>query len=260
MLYQRHGYPEEGELVLCTVTKVHPHSVFTRLDEFDKGGMINISEVSPGRIRNIRDFVVEGKKIVCKVLKINKEKGHIDLSYRRVNENQRRKKVEEIKQEQKAEKIIETLSKELKIDLKVMYKDISEKVFAKYDLISECFYEVVDSDLDLSKLGIEKKLATKLTELIKIRIKPVKVQIRGEIELTTYEPEGVNLIKKILVDSVKGKEEIIKYQGAGKYALNIVADDFQTAETFVEEITSHIEKNMKNGVFKFTRKDSKKVT
>src|SRR3989338_2481000 len=106
MLYRRLGFPEDGELVLCTVTKVQSHSVFVRLDEFDKGGMIHISEVSPGRIRNIRDFVKEDKIVVCQVLRVSRERGYIDLSLRRVNDNQKRKKLEEIKQEQKAEKII----------------------------------------------------------------------------------------------------------------------------------------------------------
>ena len=84
MLLKKEGFPEEDELVMCTVTQVQFHSVFVTLDEYDKGGMIHISEVSPGRIRNIRDFVREGKKIVCKVLRVNEEKGHIDLSLRRV--------------------------------------------------------------------------------------------------------------------------------------------------------------------------------
>ena len=96
MLYRRIGFPEDGELVLCTVTKVQSHSVFVRLDEFDKGGMIHISEVSPGRIRNIRDFVKEDKIIVCQVLRVSRERGYIDLSLRRVNDNQKRKKLEEI--------------------------------------------------------------------------------------------------------------------------------------------------------------------
>ena len=54
MLYRRENYPAEDELVLCTVTKVLNHAVFVNLDEYDKGGLIHISEVAPGRIRNIR--------------------------------------------------------------------------------------------------------------------------------------------------------------------------------------------------------------
>ncbi|MEK6869062.1 MAG: S1 RNA-binding domain-containing protein, partial [Nanoarchaeota archaeon] len=49
MLLKKEGFPEEDELVMCTVTKVQFHSVFVTLDEYDKGGMIHISEVSPGR-------------------------------------------------------------------------------------------------------------------------------------------------------------------------------------------------------------------
>ena len=118
MLFKKQGFPEENELVMCTVTKVQYHSVFVNLDEYEKGGMIHISEVSPGRIRNIRDFVKESKKVVCLVLRINKEKGHIDLSLRRVNEGQKRAKVDEIKKEQMAEKILEFVAKKLNKDIK----------------------------------------------------------------------------------------------------------------------------------------------
>src|SRR3990172_6820659 len=117
MLFKREGYPEEGEIVLCTVAKIHSHAVFVDMDEYGKGGMIHISEISPGRIRNIRDFVVEGKKIVCKVLRINLERGHIDLSLRRVTENQKKNKVNELKREQLAEKIVEYAAKQKNIKL-----------------------------------------------------------------------------------------------------------------------------------------------
>src|SRR3989338_3106883 len=107
MLLEKKGFPAEEELVLCTVTNVQFHSVFVTLDEYNsRTGMIHISEVAPGRIRNIRDFVIEGKKVVCKVLRINQEKGHIDLSLRRVNESQKQLKLNEIKQEQFAENIL----------------------------------------------------------------------------------------------------------------------------------------------------------
>ena len=84
MLQKKKGFPESDELVFCTVTSVQSHSVFVKLEEYGVGGMIHISEVAPGRIRNIRDFVVENKPVVCKVTSINQERGHIDLSLRRV--------------------------------------------------------------------------------------------------------------------------------------------------------------------------------
>ena len=154
MLYRREGMPEEDELVLCTVTNVQHHSVFAKLDEFGKTGMIHISEVSPGRIRNIRDYVVEGKKIICKVLRIDKVKGHIDLSLRRVNEGQKKKKLSEIKQEQKAEKIIEGVSKKLNKDIEEVYDEVAKNVFEKYTYIHECFNEIVKDEVNLENLGV----------------------------------------------------------------------------------------------------------
>ena len=74
MYFKRQGYPQDSEIVVCKVTKVQFHSVFVNLEEYGKSGMLHISEVSPGRIRNIRDYVVEGKIVVCKVLKIDEKR------------------------------------------------------------------------------------------------------------------------------------------------------------------------------------------
>jgi len=108
MLLKRTNFPEENELVLCTITSVQYHSVFAKLDEFEhRSGMIHISEVAPGRIRNMREFVQEGKKVICKILKVDIERNRIDLSLRRVNDSQKRQKNAQIKREQQAEKILE---------------------------------------------------------------------------------------------------------------------------------------------------------
>ena len=62
MYYKKSDLPEEGEILLCTVTNIQYSSVFVKMDENDKSGMIHISEIAAGRIRNIRDYVKEGKK------------------------------------------------------------------------------------------------------------------------------------------------------------------------------------------------------
>jgi translation initiation factor 2 alpha subunit (eIF-2alpha) len=72
---------EEGTVVLCTVTKIVGTSVFVKLDDYNKEATIITSEIAPGRIRNLRDYVVPNKKIVCKILRID-NKGQIDLSLR----------------------------------------------------------------------------------------------------------------------------------------------------------------------------------
>ena len=96
MFYKKTKSPEIGDIVICTVKKVLPHSVFVDLDEYGKEAMIHISEIAPGRIRNIRDYVKEGKKVICKILNLDLNKGYIDLSLRRVTQTQKTNKNNEV--------------------------------------------------------------------------------------------------------------------------------------------------------------------
>ena len=257
MLFKRAGFQEEDELVLCTVTNVQFHSVFCDLDEYkNQSGMIHISEVSPGRIRNIRDFVKEDKKIVCLILKINEDKGHIDLSLRRVNEAQKRRKLDSIKQEQKAEKIVEALAKELKKPLQQVYGSISKIILKEYDMLYLAFNEVVEDDLELTSLGIDKDVAKKLTVLIKEKIKPKEVIISGEFRLSSYDKEGLEIVKTALKIADKTDKKLtIAYEGGGRYLMRVLAGDYKTAEHIMNEAKTAIQKHMeeKGGEFAFKR-------
>ena len=164
MLKKKDGLPEEDELVLCTISNIHFHSVFAKLEEYEnRTGMIHISEVSPGRIRNLRDYVKEGKVVVCKVLKIDQQKGHIDLSLRRVNDSQKKIKLTEIKQEQLAESIITQVAKKLKKPVPEFYSKIAKGLLVGgYDNLYDVFEEVVSEERDLSGL-LDKDTAKELT-------------------------------------------------------------------------------------------------
>ena len=123
MFYKKKGLPGENEIVICTVKKILYHSIFVDLDEYEKqDGMIHISEIAPGRIRNIRDYVKEGKKLVCIVLRVNEKQRQVDLSLRRVSMSLRNKKNDEFKQEIKAEKLMESVAKQQKTTLLDYYK------------------------------------------------------------------------------------------------------------------------------------------
>ncbi len=239
MLLKKQGYPEESEIVLCTVTSVRYNSVFANLNEYNHSGMIHISEVSPGRIRNINDYVKEGKVVICKVLRVNKERGYIDLSLRRVNEGQRRAKVNEIKKEQKAEKIIEFVAKKLKKDVKEVYKEISDNILKKYDLLYPCFEDVAEKKVALEEIGLSKELSKELKEIINQKIKPSEVNIKGNIKLTSYAPNGVEIIKEALKKGMI-KNIKISYIGGGNYSIKVKAPDYKTAEKILKESTEAI--------------------
>lgn len=258
MLYKKTGYPEIDELVTCTVTNVQYNSVFVNLDDYGKSALIHISEVSPGRIRNIRDYVKEGKVVVCKVLRINHERGHIDVSLRRVNEAQRRNKVEERKAELKAEKIIDALAADLKEPVKELYTTISDAIFPKYEMLNYAFTDVVENEATLKDTGLDKKYLEPLIKLVKERIKPKEVCIVGTIDVKIYAPDGVNIVKKALVEADQVSDQLtIKNLGGGSWRVTVTAREFKEAESILKEALTKAEPSIKQagGEFSFTRKD-----
>src|SRR3989338_1553948 len=112
---------EEGELVLCTVDRIIGTNVFVKLESGEEGCIV-FSEIAPGRIRNIREYVIPKKKIICNALRISGDR--IDLSFRRVTPKEQKEFKEIQKQEksyegilkgilgQGSEKIIEQIKKE----------------------------------------------------------------------------------------------------------------------------------------------------
>ncbi|MEK6984104.1 MAG: translation initiation factor IF-2 subunit alpha [Nanoarchaeota archaeon] len=261
MLFKKSGFPEEGDLVLCTVTSVQYHSVFVDIDEYAKGGLIHISEVSPGRIRNIRDFVKEGKKVVCKVLRINQEKGYIDLSLRRVNESEKRRKIDEIKKEQNAEKIVEIAAGKSGIKVEELYEKINEKIGKNYISLHKFFEDVVKDSKLLEDLGLDNKYAKALDETINQRIKPTEVEIIGKLKIVTFAPNGIGAIR----NSLKKAEEAVKgnirinYLGSGMYRFMVKAPDYKEAERLMKNATeSAIAEITKNtGTAEFSREQTK---
>jgi translation initiation factor 2 subunit 1 len=242
MFYKREGIPEVDEIVLCKVTKIYPNSVFVQLLEYSDSGMVHISEVSPGRIRNLRDYVSIGRQIVCKVLRIDRDRGHIDLSLRRVNSHQRKEKLDEIKSELKAESIIKSVAKKSGKKTEEIYKIVSEKVFEEYSHLYLAFRDVAAGDADLAKLGVDKTIAKELSEIIIDKFKPDKIRIEGEIKVETYASEGVEKIKETLIQIEKVSPTVkLFYLGAGKYKLMIEDVDYKPAEKNLLKIESILE-------------------
>ncbi|MEK6835534.1 MAG: translation initiation factor IF-2 subunit alpha [Nanoarchaeota archaeon] len=237
MFYKKPDYPESDDIVLCTVKKILPHSTFVDLDEYGKEGMIHISEIAAGRIRNIRDYVRENKKVVCKVLNIDKAKGYIDLSLRRVNQAQRINKVKEFEQEQKAEKILEDVGKKLKMDLKTIYEKAGYNIINSYGNLTSFFYDIVNDKADFKKLNIPNNIANTLTEIVKEKIKPIEVSITGILKLESDASNGIELIKKTLehVNNFNKNAIKITYVGAPRYRILVKAKDYKTAESILRE-------------------------
>ena len=252
--------PEQGEIILATVTKVMDHGAYVTLDEYDDvQGFLHISEIAPGWIRSVNRFVKDGEK---KVLLVKKVKARdIDLSLKQVSKDQKKQKLKEVKKYEKGKTLLQNVQDKTKLTDEEIEK-IEDKIYTKFDSVYDAFMEIARNGIDVIK---ELKLAKKTTNVIEeicSKIKLPSVEIRGIMEITNTKSDGVEIIKKTLLDVIKKDSTMdITYLGAPKYRISITSEDFKSAEKslkpIIEEIQTNIEK--KKGIFKFTREDSKKT-
>ena len=253
MVYKKKTLPEEDEIVLCTVKKILHNSIFAILDEYENlEGMIHISEIAAGRIRNIRDYVKEGKTIVCKVLRVKTDRRQIDLSLRRVSNVTKVNKLKEYKQEIRAEKLLERLGKKFKLTLKELYEKAGNQIKENYDTLYQGFLEILKKDEKvLLDLKIDKKLAAELTKLVKENIKIPEISLKSTIKIQDYSEKGVENIKKAFKNTIKlTKDKNYKakfiYISAPNYSIEIKASDYKTGEKILKEISDNLVKEIEN--------------
>lgn len=252
MFFLKKGIPKEQEVVLCTVRNILPHSVFADIDEYENlKGMIHISEIAPGRIRNIRDYVREGKKVVCMVLKVDSMKGQIDLSLRRVGSASRKIKEEEIKQEAKAEKIMGYVGQKLGVKPKILLEEVVGKILKQYKTVFECLKDVAARGaVVLQSIGVDEKYVKVLAEIVQEKMKPPEYIVEKEVRVRCNAKAGVHAIKGMFAEGKEfAKANNIDanfiYISAPKYRVEIRSKDYKSAEHDMQKVIAVLEGRIK---------------
>jgi len=249
---QKQKYPDPGEKVIGTVTKVNPFSIMIALDEY-KGieGMVHISEVSRKWVKDIREFAKEGEKTVVLVLKVEPEKGHVSLSLKRVSQREADEKLKEIKRGQKAERLIEMAAKELGLPAAQAKESMGEK-------LKELFGEAYKAFLlsltpagkeQLLKKGIPDKWVHAISSVAEKNIEMKEVDLRAELELKSSVGDGIERIKKALA-GIETAGIDVKYISAPVYRLSMRTKDAKAGDRKMEQIAAAAIKNVGEGSYK----------
>ena len=89
---------KKGKIIRGTVTGIESYGVFVSCDEY-YSGLIHISEISHGFVKNVADYVSIGDVINVEILEVDEELGQLKLSiknidYKKSSLNRRRKIIE----------------------------------------------------------------------------------------------------------------------------------------------------------------------
>jgi translation initiation factor 2 subunit 1 len=261
-MLRKADFPEVGELVICSVQNVKNFGAFVTLDEYQgREGFIHVRDVATGWVKYIRDHVREGQKAVCRVLGVDADKGHIDLSLKQVNDHQRREKIQEWKNEKKAEKLLEMAGKKIDKSLEESYAEVGERLIEEFGTLYGAFEETASNQEVLKSLGVDKKWVSAISSIADESIQLPSVTIDGLLEVTNPAPNGIDMIRESLESGLHGGEaEIdIHYLGAPRYRITITAEDYKVAEEEMKAAVDRIVEAIKQtgGSASFKRKEEK---
>ncbi|KAL0359143.1 UNVERIFIED_CONTAM: Eukaryotic translation initiation factor 2 subunit alpha [Sesamum angustifolium] len=265
-------YPEVDQAVMIQVKSMADSGAYVSLLEYNNiEGMILFSELSRRRIRSISSLIRVGRIEPVMVLRVDKEKGYIDLSKRRVSEEDIQACEERFNKSKLVHSIMRHVAETMNIDLEDLYIHVGWPLYRKYGHAFEAFKLIVndpDSVLDsltreVKEIGSDGQEVTKvvpalseevkdaLVKNIRRRMTPQPLKIRADIEMKCFQFDGVLHIKDAMRKAeAAGNKDCpvkIKLVAPPAYVLNTQTLDKeqgiailnQAIEACTEEIERH---------------------
>jgi len=244
------NWPEEGELLVCTVKNVRENGAYLTLDSYEeKEGFVFIGEVSAGWVKNIRSHVREGQRVVAKVIEVKKDKESINLSIKAVSDERRRETLQNRKNQQRAVQMMRLVTERMGWEEEKNSK-ISSELIEIFGTLYGALEECAISDTALTDVGFSGEWIKIVTEIAIENIIPPFVEIRGNFDIEVWGSEGVNAIRKALMAAESCAESLEEvtltchYDGAPHYRVDIRAPDYPTAESVWEAAQEAVKKYM----------------
>jgi len=186
----------------------------TLLEYNNKEGMILLSELSRRRIRSVNKLIRVGRNECVVVIRVDKDKGYIDLSKRRVYSKDLVQCEERFAKAKAVNSILRHVAEQLGYDSEEQLEDLYErtawyfdrklkKKTASYDIFKKA---IIDATV-LDECDITAEMRDKLLEDIRKRLTPQPVKIRADIEVSCFAYDGIEAVKAALIEAQKCSTE-----------------------------------------------------
>jgi translation initiation factor 2 subunit 1 len=239
------GWPDPGDLVVGRIDEIEDFGVFVNLLEYtDRRGLVHISEVASGWIKNVRDHVGTDETVVCKVLDVDESAQQIDLSIKDVNDHQRSEKIQEWKNEQKADNWMTLAFGEDMSD--EQYGTVANELLAEFETLYNGFEQAaIHGETALTETDLTDEEVTAIVETARDNVSVPYVTVTGYVHLRSSSPTGVDDVRAAL-ESAEGNGEVseeveldVTYVGAPEYRIKVRAPSYKVAE---DELTETVDR------------------
>lgn len=198
--FYENKYPEVDEVVMVNVQEIAEMGAYVKLLEYDNiEGMVLLSELSRRRIRSIQKLIRVGKNEVAVVLRVDKEKGYIDLSKRRVSAEDIVKCDDRYNKSKAVHSILRHCAEKYNFSLEKLYQTIGWPLLRKYGHAYDAFkLSITDPSIFDEVEAPSKDVLEELKVYISRRLTPQAIKVRADVEVSCFSYEGIDAIKTAL--------------------------------------------------------------
>lgn len=223
--FYENRFPEIDELVMVNVRSIAEMGAYVSLLEYNNiEGMMLLSELSRRRIRSINKLIRVGKNEVVMVLRVDKEKGYIDLSKRRVDPEDIIKCEERYNKAKMVHGVLRQVAQHEKIPIEELYSNVAWPMYKQFKIQNpnvedekkveymhcyDVFKMGITDAAIFNALSISPTLKETLMMHIRRRLTPQPIKIRSDVEVTCFTYEGIEAIRAaLLAAQAVGTEEV----------------------------------------------------
>ncbi|EDW27438.1 GL20268 [Drosophila persimilis] len=204
-------YPEIEDVVMVNVLSIAEMGAYVHLLEYNNiEGMILLSELSRRRIRSINKLIRVGKTEPVVVIRVDKEKGYIDLSKRRVSPEDVEKCTERFAKAKAINSLLrhvaDILGYEGNKKLEELYQKTAwyfEKKYNSKTVAYDIFKQSVTDPSVFDECNLDPETKEVLLSNIKRKLVSPTVKIRADIECSCYGYEGIDAVKASLTKGLE---------------------------------------------------------
>ncbi|KAF4632284.1 hypothetical protein G7Y89_g5847 [Cudoniella acicularis] len=257
-------YPEIDSFVMVNVKQIAEMGAYVKLLEYDNiDGMILLSELSRRRIRSIQKLIRVGRNEVVVVLRVDKEKGYIDLSKRRVSPEDIVKCEERYNKSKMVHSIMRHVAEKTSHPIEDLYERIGWPLNKKYGHAVDAFkLSITNPDVWQDIAFPNDVVSEELKSYIGKRLTPQPTKVRADVEVTCFGYEGIDAVKTALrtaeARNTPDNQVKVKLVSPPLYVLTSTclekAVGIQTLEAAIVDIRKNIEAANGNCIVKMEPK------
>lgn len=234
-------FPKEGDAVVVKIASIDNDIVKAELLEYgDTPGLILGSELSKKRFKSVVQVTKPGNIEVCQVLKVEEERGFIDLSLKRVSDSEKAECREGFSKAKLAYQIIARVSKQTGQSIQELYENWAYSKESEYGTLFSYF---VHARGDLETLNGEPN-GDYIKKIIEDQFKASTYKVRADVDVTCIS-RGVNGIKEAFNKAIEQDKTLeVCLLKSPTYSIVRVSDDKDEAFRIVNAACEAVKKSI----------------